>query len=53
MLRRVNAALFEAPAGARIEVVAQSQNNNGVNDARFEYAGRILPRETIQGLPGC
>ena len=53
MLRRVNAALFEAPAGARIEVVAESQNNNGVNDARFEYAGRILAREIIQGLPGC
>jgi hypothetical protein len=53
MLRRVNAALFEAPAGARIAVVAESQNNNGVNDARFEYAGKILPRENIQGLPGC
>jgi hypothetical protein len=53
MLRRVNAALFEAPAGARIEVVAQSQNNDGVNDARFEYAGTILPRENINGLPGC
>jgi hypothetical protein len=53
MLRRVNAALFEAPAGARIQVVAAAQENNGVNDARFEYAGQILPRETIQGLPGC
>ena len=53
MLRRVNAALFEAPAGARIQVVAAAQENNGVNDARFEYAGQILPRETILGLPGC
>jgi hypothetical protein len=53
MLRRVNAALFEAPAGARIQVVAESRNNDGVNDARFEYAGNILPREIIQGLPGC
>ena len=53
MLRRVNAALFEAPAGARIEVVAESQGNGGVNDARFEYAGTILPRELIEGLPGC
>ena len=53
MLRRVNAALFEAPVGARIQVVAVAQENNGVNDARFEYAGQILPRETIQGLPGC
>jgi hypothetical protein len=53
MLRRVNAALFEAPAGARIQVVAESQGNNGVNDARFEYATELLPRETILGLPGC
>jgi hypothetical protein len=53
MLRRVNSALFEAPPGARIQVVAEAQGNNGVNDARFEYAGQILPRETILGLPGC
>jgi hypothetical protein len=53
MLRRVNSALFEAPLGARIQVVAEAQSNNGVNDARFEYAGQILPRETILGLPGC
>jgi hypothetical protein len=53
MLRRVNAALFEAPPGALIRVVAEAQGNNGVNDARFEYAGQILPRETILGLPGC
>jgi hypothetical protein len=53
MLRRINAAVFVAPAGATIEVVAQSQNNNGVNDARFEYAGTLLDREQILGLPGC
>jgi hypothetical protein len=53
MLRRVNAALFEAPPGALIHVVAEAQGNNGVNDARFEYAGQILPRETMLGLPGC
>ena len=53
MLRRVNAALFEAPVGARIQLVVESRNNNGVNDARFEYADAILPRETIMGLPGC
>ena len=53
MLRRVNAALFEAPPGAVIQVVADAQGNNGVNDARFEYAGQILARETILGLPGC
>ncbi len=53
MLRRVNAALFEAPPGALIRVVVEAQGNNGVNDARFEYGGQILPRETILGLPGC
>ena len=34
MLERVNAALFKAPRGARIQIVAE--NNNGVNDGRFE-----------------
>lgn len=53
MLRRVNAALFEAPPGAAIQVVAEALGNNGVNDARFEYAGQILPRLMILGLPGC
>jgi hypothetical protein len=53
MLRRINAALFEAPAGAEVVVVARSQANNGVQDARFEYASTVLDRETIQGMPGC
>ena len=53
MLLRVNAALFESPPGAVIQVVAEAQGNNGVNDARFEYARQILPRATILGLPGC
>lgn len=53
MLRRVSAVLFEAPVNARIQVVVQSQNNNGVNGARFEYAGNILSREQILGLPGA
>jgi hypothetical protein len=53
MLRRVNAALFRAPAGAEVRVVARSQANNGVQDARFEYANTVLDRETIQGMPGC
>ena len=53
MLRRVNAALFEAPPGARVQLVVDSQQNNGVKDARFEYAGNTLPRQTILGLPGC
>ncbi len=53
MLRRINGALYEAPEGARIEVVTDAQNNNGVRDARFEYGGRELSRELILGLPGC
>ena len=53
MLRRFNAALYEAPPGARIQIVVDSQGNNGVKDARFQYGRNILPRETIQGLPGC
>jgi hypothetical protein len=53
MLRRINAAVFEAPAGATIRIVAEARNNNGVNDARFEYDGTLLDREQILGLPGC
>jgi hypothetical protein len=52
MLRRINAELFQAPAGARIQIVAESQGNNGFSEARFEY-GSPLPPETILGLPGC
>jgi hypothetical protein len=53
MLRRVNAALFDAPEGATVQVVAQATGNNGVEAARFEYAGLILNPEQILGLPGC
>jgi hypothetical protein len=53
MLKRVSAALFEAPAGVQTRIVCRSTANNGVNDARFEYDGRVLPRETVAGLPGC
>ena len=53
MLRKVSGEVYEAPPGARIQIVVESQNNNGVNDARFEYANRTLDRETILGLPGC
>lgn len=53
MLRRVNAALFQAPPGSEITIVAEAQGNNGVNEARFEYAGQILNGEPILGLPGC
>jgi hypothetical protein len=53
MLTRVTGALFEAPAGSQVEIVARSQGNNGVEDARFEYDSVVLPRQTIMGLPGC
>src|SRR5438034_4095370 len=53
MLRRIAGDRYEADAGDQIHIVTQSRSNNGVNDARFEYADDVLPRETIQGLPGC
>jgi len=53
MLRKVSGEVYEAPPGVRIQIVVESQNNDGVNDARFEYATRTLDRETILGLPGC
>jgi hypothetical protein len=53
MLRRVNATVFAAPAGARIQIVAESQNNNGVHEARFEYGNRVLDAERILNRPGC
>lgn len=53
MLTRIGADRFAAPTGQQIQVVSRSRNNNGTNDARFEYNGAVLPRQTIQGLPGC
>jgi hypothetical protein len=54
MLRRVSPALFEAPAGQRVQIVSRSQSNDGVNAARFEYGGTVLmPPQVIGGLPGC
>jgi hypothetical protein len=53
MLRRITFDRYEADLGDQIELVAQSQSNNGVNDARFEYANKVLPRLAIQGLPGA
>jgi hypothetical protein len=53
MLRHIVGDRFEADNGDQIQIVTRSQNNNGINDARFEYAGATLPRQTIQGQPGC
>jgi hypothetical protein len=53
MLRRITFDRYEADLGDQIQIVAKARNNNGVNDARFEYASSVLPREVIQGLPGA
>jgi hypothetical protein len=53
MLKRVSGAVFEAPAGAEVRIVARARANNGVQDARFEYGSAVLDRETIAGLPGA
>jgi hypothetical protein len=53
MLERINAALFRAPRGARIQIVAEPKDNNGVDDGCFEYAGILLDTEVILGLRGC
>lgn len=53
MLVRIGADRFAAPVGQQTQIVSRSRNNNGVNDARYEYNGTVLQRQTIQGLPGC
>lgn len=53
MLRKINETLFSAPRGRTIQLVVESQGNNTVNEARFEYAGEQLDPERIGGLPGC
>ena len=52
MLRR-DGSLFRAPAGATIQVVAESQNNDDIHASQFEYAREGLPDEIILGRPGC
>jgi hypothetical protein len=52
MLRR-DGSLFRAPAGATIQVVAESQNNDDIHASQFEYAREALPGETILDRPGC
>jgi len=53
MLKQISGDRFQADAGEQIQIVARSRNNDGVNDARFEYASSVLPRSVIQGLPGA
>ena len=53
MLRRVNAALYEADLGEHVELFVVQQGNGGVETASFEYNGIVLPAHPIQGHPGC
>jgi len=53
MLRRVNAGLFEAPAGAHIQLLVEAQGNNGVEEASFQYGTEVLDPLTVDGAPGC
>ena len=53
MLKRVSSSLFQAPTGSKVQIVARSRDNNGVQDATFQYAQTDLPAETINGMPGC
>jgi len=53
MLRRVNAALYEADLGEHVELFVVQQGNGGVEAASFEYNGIVLPAHPIQGHPGC
>src|SRR5262245_30086509 len=52
MLRHVSGNRFEADVDVDIQIVARAQNNDGVNDARFEYNNSNLTPKVIQGLPG-
>jgi hypothetical protein len=51
MLKRVTSGRYEGNEGDVVTIVTQSQGNNGVNDARFQYAGNVLPRAASSGLP--
>jgi hypothetical protein len=53
MLRRVNAALYEGDLGEHVELFVVQQGNGGVETAKFEYNGIVLPAHPIQGHPGC
>jgi hypothetical protein len=53
MLKRVTSALFEEDEDASVSLAVQSQNNNGVERATFDYDAGVLPAGPIQGHPGC
>ena len=53
MLKRVTAALYVEDAGAHVQLAVIATNNKGVEDARFEYDGDVLPRGTLDSHPAC
>jgi hypothetical protein len=53
MLKRVTGALYEEDEDASVSLAVQSQNNNGVESATFDYDAGVLPTGPIQGHPGC
>ena len=53
MLRRVNAGLYEEDEGADVELAVKASNNDGVEDATFDYDSTVLPAHPIGGHPGC
>jgi hypothetical protein len=53
MLKRVTGALYEEDEDASVSLAVQSQNNNGVERATFDYDAGVLPPGPIQGHPGC
>jgi hypothetical protein len=53
MLKKVTGALFEEDEDASVSLAVQSQNNNGVESATFDYDSGVLPAGPIQGHPGC
>lgn len=53
MLRRVTSLTYKAPVGARIQIVAESQDNEDFHDARFEFDLQVLDPETVLDRPGC
>lgn len=53
VLKKINGTDYEGAAGAEVTIVAVSQNNNGVEQAFYEYDGQTPDAATFQGHPGC
>jgi hypothetical protein len=53
MLKRVNAALYEANRGEQVELFVVARGNGGSETATFEYSNAGLSPHPVQGHPGC